>query len=220
MSTRPRTPILARLYQHYLLDQDKTTFLHKVTDRYSIATLERLAATGSRTARRAAVLALGHLAEYASNPIVGRALVDPDRGVRMLADCAIRLLWCRWGNLIQRRHLKTVMRMNGAGKHDEAVRHSSELIAAAPKFAEGWNQRAMAYFGLGRFREAIQDCRQALKLNAYHFGAAAGMGQCYLKLNNHRAALASFQRALSLNPSLEGVRAQVAYLERALKRQQ
>lgn len=219
MSTRPRTPIVTRLYQLYLLDQDKTTFLHKVTERYSIATLERLATSGNRASRRAAVLALGHLAEYPSNQIVGRALVDPDRGVRMLADCAIRLLWCRWGNLTQRRLLKSVMRMNGAGKHEEAVSRSSELLAAAPKFAECWNQRAIAHFGLGRFAEAIRDCRHALKLNKYHFGAAAGMGQCYMKLNDHQAALEAFRRALALNPSLEGVRSQVTYLERALKRQ-
>ena len=219
MNTRPRTPILNRLYQLYLVDQDKATFIHKVARRYSVATLERLAASGGRMTRRAAVLAIGHLGEYPSNTAMGRALLDSDRGVRVLADTAIRLLWCRWGNLDQRRRLKLIIRMNGAGKHEEAIQRSSQLLANAPLFAEGWNQRAVAYFGLGRYAESIRDCRQTLKLNAYHFGAAAGLGQCYMQLNEREAALRCFQRALNLNPGLEGVRAHVVYLERALKRQ-
>jgi cytochrome c-type biogenesis protein CcmH/NrfG len=43
------------------------------------------------------------------------------------------------------------------------------------------------------------------------------MGQCYLQLGDFDAALESFRRALKLNPNLEGVRASVAYLERAKK---
>jgi cytochrome c-type biogenesis protein CcmH/NrfG len=44
------------------------------------------------------------------------------------------------------------------------------------------------------------------------------MGQCYLQLGDRAAALEAFRRALKLNPNLEGVRATVTYLERALKK--
>jgi len=80
-----------------------------------------------------------------------------------------------------------------------------------------WNQRAIACFELDLFEDAANDCQQTLELNAYHFAAAAGMAHCYLELNDAFAALECFRRALRINPDLEGIRAQVAYLQRTLE---
>jgi hypothetical protein len=46
------------------------------------------------------------------------------------------------------------------------------------------------------------------------FGAAAGMGQCYLKMGGQVMALEAFRRALRINPNLDGVfpPANAAYL--------
>ena len=43
------------------------------------------------------------------------------------------------------------------------------------------------------------------------------MAHCYLELGDGFAALECFRRALKLNPDMEGVRAQVQYLERSLE---
>jgi tetratricopeptide (TPR) repeat protein len=105
-----------------------------------------------------------------------------------------------------------------ANRHyDTALRQSDELLAEAPWYAEAWNQRAIAHYQLEQFEESIGDCHQALELNPYHFGAAAGMGQCYVHMGDYTAALECFRRALKLNPNLEGIRASVNYLERTLK---
>jgi hypothetical protein len=66
--------------------------------------------------------------------------------------------------------------------------------------------------------ESIADCRRTLDLNPFHFGAAAGLGQCQLQIGDHAAALASFRHALRINPSMEGVRANVTYLQKLLKK--
>ena len=55
----------------------------------------------------------------------------------------------------------------------------------------------------GEFARAVEDCEAVLRLNPYHFGAAAGMGQSLLKMNRPRAALRAFRRALDLNPNLD-----------------
>jgi len=212
----PRTPYLESLYQWYLDDTDAATFISRVSAAYGVGTLERLAVCGGRSARRAAVLALGSLADYESNAVLGRALNDEDRGVRVLAENGLRSLWCRAGNDSQRRRLRRVVRANSARRYHEAMVRATELIAEAPWFAEAWNQRAIAYFGSGRYAESTEDCKQALEVNPYHFGAAAGMGQCYLQLGRPRLALESFRRALKLNPDLEGVRANVVALERSM----
>ncbi len=220
MSKRLRTPLLHELYHQYLVDQNSETFRSGVARRYTVGTLERLSSDGDRMARRAAIMALGVLGNYASNAALGRALQDTDRGVRILADNAIRLLWCRAGTPKQRKRLDAAVELNGARRFQEAIDEATRLITEAPSLAEAWNQRALALFSLGRFAESIRDCIQALEINPYHFGAATGMAQCYLQTSNRTKALESFRRAHKLNPSLEGVRAHVLYLQRTLKSQE
>ena len=207
------------MYHGYLVDQDMAAFLQRVVARYEPGTLERLVQAGPRLTRRAAALALGSLGDFRSNATLGIALRDEDRGVRMLAENGLRNLWCRDGSESQQQQLQVVLRLNGQQACDEAVVRASALLAEAPGLAEGWNQRAIAYFQLRRYIESIHDCRQAVELNPFHFGAVAGMGQCYLALGNQMWALESFRRALELNPNLEGIRGQVTTLERRLKKQ-
>lgn len=218
MSDDSRTPLLEQAYHAYLVEQDSAAFIRQVCRRYTIGTLERLAAHGRRESRRAAVLALGFVAPYSSNPVLGRALNDPDRGVRIAAENGIRSLWCRDGNEEHRHRLGMVIRLNAAKQYADAIEHATELVEDSPAFAEAWNQRAIAFFASRKFDRAIKDCCQVLEINPYHFGAAAGMAQCYAQLRDFEAALDCFRRALRLNPNLEGVRANIAHLERALNR--
>ncbi len=220
MTNHTRGPLLHQIYKAYLVDQDTALFSDKVRRRYSIGTLERLAACGDRMARRAAVLAITQLGDYSSNAVLGRALHDLDRGVRMLAENGIRSLWCRVGDPNQRCSLQEVVELNSARRFDSAVRRATKLIARAPWLAEVWNQRALALFSQRKYADSIRDCHQALEINPYHFGAATGMAQCHMQMGNRSAALECFCRALDLNPNLEGVRAHVHYLQRTLKRQE
>jgi tetratricopeptide (TPR) repeat protein len=215
---QPRTALLTELYRQFLSGQPTAEFVQQINQRYSVATLERLAVSGHRETRRAAILSLGLVGDYQSNAVVGRALVDVDRGVRNIAENSITTLWRRAGNEVQRQRLGLLVRLNSAQQFHDCIRRASELIADAPHIAEAWNQRAIAHYSLGQYRDSIRDCHQTLEINPYHYGAASGMGQCYLQLGNNEAALESFRRALKLNPNLEGVRASVTYLERAQKK--
>ena len=210
-------PLLVEYYEHYLIDQNIDTFLRAVTCRYMNSTLERILSCGDRMARRSAVLALGRLADYQSNRVLGGALVDSDRGVRTLAETAIRNLWMRIGTLTQRHQLSVIVEYIDEKEYEQAARHADQLIQDAPWIAEAWCQRGKAYFHLGSYGATLRDCQQALEINAYHFTAASLMGQAYLLQNDPVAALDSFRRALRLNPSMEEVRAQVIHLQRSLK---
>src|SRR5947209_2766269 len=162
-------------------------------------------------------MAVGFLGDYSHNAILGRALIDRDRGVRLLADSGIRQLWRRDGSRGQQEQLNRICRLNQNDKYAEAAREATTLIDEAPSFAEASNQRAVAQFALERFEDAASDCHQTLELNPYHFGAAVGMAHCYLHLDEPFAALENFRRALALNPDLEDVRGHVRLLERTLK---
>jgi len=214
---KPRRPLLERLYHRYLETEDTAGFVRAVGERYLTCTLARLAAGGSHVSRRAAVLAITFLGDFSHNAVLGRALKDRDRGVRLLADQGIRQLWRRDGSPQQRQKLTRLCRLNQNDQYDAALAAANELIAEAPWLAEAWNQRAIAHFARRRFCEAADDCHQTLELNAYHFGAAVGLAHAYLHLDEPLAALESFRRALALHPDLEDVRGQIARLERTLE---
>lgn len=217
MSGEPRLPHLAICYQAYLDDHDSAGFISKVSQSYTQGTLLRLSEHESPQVRRSAVLALGFLGQYEVNPAMGRALLDEDRTVRMLAENGIRNVWTRSGSQEHRRQLEVVIRLNSAHHHKKAIERATELVEKASWLAEAWNQRAVAHFALGHYTESIRDCHQALEINPYHFAAASEMGHAYLETSNPVSALESFRRALRLNPGLENVRVQVARLARMIE---
>jgi tetratricopeptide (TPR) repeat protein len=212
-----RYSLLDRLYVRFLDDENSAAFIAGVSLHYTVATLERLAQCGSHLTRRGAVLALGFVAGMEANAVLGGALHDADHGVRVLAENAIREVWMRDGTEAQRQELGIVIRLNNCQRFSEAVERATALIETAPRFSEAWNQRAIAWFQLRDFEEAANDCHQALELNAYHFGAAVGLAHCYLELGEGLAALEGFRRVVRINPSLEAVRGQIEFLQRALE---
>lgn len=217
MSASRREPLLLTLYEEFLESEDTAEFVRRTSQSYNPGSLERLVGHAYRKVRRAAVFALGFLADYDANHVLGGALHDKDRTVRLLAENAIRNVWTRAGNDDQRRRLSTIVRLNSAKQYEEAQRRATHLTKKTPWLAEAWNQRARARFALARYPEAIRDCHQALELNPYHFVAAARMAQAYLQLGNQVSALESFRRALRLNPNLEDVRAHVERLARLIE---
>ena len=90
------------------------------------------------------------------------------------------------------------------------------LIRESGEYAEAYNQRAVLYYRMGNFQKAIVDLQQVLKLNPHHFGAAAGMGQCYVRLRKPRAALRAFKSAYRINPNLDDVKEAIQSLEEVL----
>lgn len=176
-------------------------FRAAVRDHYTEGTLQRiLAASGEAKARRGAALALGLTGTAAAAPAVAAALHDADSMVRRFAADALWELWHRAGTDEQNARLQAAAREPDPAK---ARAELDDLIRDAPAFAEAHNQRAIWFFRRGEFARAVEDCETVLRLNPHHFGAAAGMGQCLLKLNRPRAALRAFRQALDINPDLD-----------------
>src|SRR5262249_31173888 len=152
-------------------------------------TLQRLLNSTDARTRRAAVLALGFVGTIDSNPAVAAMLHDDDPLARRFAVDALWELWFRGGTVEQNQRLR-----HAADDPDPAKARADldKLIGAAPEYAEAYNQRAIWFFKRGEFARAVDDCNIVLRLNPHHFGAAAGLGQCYLKLGKTRAALRAF----------------------------
>jgi tetratricopeptide (TPR) repeat protein len=188
-------------------------FQEQIKVRYTEATLQRLLDCPAAEGRRAAALALGLLGSMSSNAALAALLHDEDRVVRRLAADALWSLWFRADTDANNRELQRLLRLPDTMK---ALAGLDALIKKAPQFAEAYNQRAILYFRLEEFQHSIADCEMVLKLNPFHFGALAGMAQCYMKLKKPRAALKTFRSAFQLNPGLDGVEETIHFLENAL----
>jgi tetratricopeptide (TPR) repeat protein len=188
-------------------------FCKRVQERYTEGTLLRLLQASDVASRRAAVYALGLLGSPAVNESLAGCLHDPDEEVARLATDALWSLWFRGDDAAHSDALHRLVRQDDMEK---LLAGLTDLLERAPRFAEVYNQRAIAHFRLRQFERSAADCESVLKLNPHHFGAQAGLGQCCLQLRRHRAALRAFRVALRINPRLEGVAEAVRVLENRL----
>jgi tetratricopeptide (TPR) repeat protein len=166
--------------------------------------------------RERGVVGLARNGRIADAPALVALLRDPDESVRTAAEQALWIVWSRSGNpQVDKLFAQGLEEMNG-GRFDDGIATFSRVIELAPEFAEGWNKRATLYFITGEYRKSLADCDQVMKRNPAHFGALAGYGQIYLRLDDPEKALEYFKRALAVNPNMESVEAAVQVLERAL----
>lgn len=188
------------------------SFRSSVRERYTEGTLQRLLHSTDVRTRRAAVLALGLVGTIESNAAVAAMLRDDDTMVQRFASDSLWELWFRGGTVDQNWALQQAVRQRDAAAARVTL---DELIRQVPEFAEAYNQRAIWYFKQGHYARAVVDCETVMRLNPFHFGAAAGMGQCLLKLKKPRAALRAFRQALELNPTLDHLTDTIRTLEEA-----
>ena len=189
------------------------SFRDAVKAKYTEGTLQRLLTSPVLQMRRAAALALGLLGTMKSNATLTQGLRDDDTLVRKFSTDSLWEIWFRGGTPDQNQRLQQALQLADLPQTLAAL---TDLVTDAPNFAEAINQRAIVYYRRGEYSRSVHDCQDVLRLNPHHFAAAAGMGQCYLRLNKPRAALRAFQQAMAMNPSIENVRDTIRGLEAAL----
>lgn len=83
-----------------------------------------------------------------------------------------------------------------------ALRDLDALVAYCPEFAEGYNQRAYAYFLARRYAPALEDLDRAIDLSPRHVAAIAGKALTLLGMGRKAEARIALNKALALNPWL------------------
>ncbi|MEL6677582.1 MAG: tetratricopeptide repeat protein [Pseudomonadota bacterium] len=134
-------------------------------------------------------------------------LADPEAENPQMLEARVIRLWSQSGSASADFLLQRGRAAMSAGEYDKAVEHLTALTDHAPDFAEGWNARATAFFHLEEYGLSIQDVARTLTLNPRHFGALAGLGFIYERLNQPAQAHAAFEAAARINPHSEGVTA-------------
>uniref|UniRef100_A0A7S1T031 Tetratricopeptide repeat protein n=1 Tax=Tetraselmis chuii TaxID=63592 RepID=A0A7S1T031_9CHLO len=124
-------------------------------------------------------------------------------------DAAADAMWAvflRSSNARVNALMQTGVQLMQSGDLRGALRVFTEITAAEPTFAEGYNKRATVLYMMARLEESVADCEVVVGLQPLHFGALSGMGLCLYKLGDLPAALAAFDRTLAVHPGLTEIR--------------
>ncbi len=130
---------------------------------------------------------------------------------------SIWAIWVRYDDAAINKRMSVGIKAMNSGALKISLLAFSEITQMAPAFAEGWNKRATAYFLLGQYEASVRDIQQTLLLEPRHFGALSGMGLIYAAIGKDEAALKVWQKALSINPQMPGIKARVEELLQKLK---
>jgi tetratricopeptide (TPR) repeat protein len=174
---------------------------------------------GTAAEKLKALELLAKLADMRVMPALVQALRDDDGRVRVAAQNVMWTIWLRSGNDQIDTLMAEGIRLMEAEQYPEAVEVFDQIIARAPKFAEGYNKRATVYYLMLEFEKSIADIHQTLELNPVHFGALSGMGLCYLGLVEPRQALEWFERAVAVNPNMDTIQSYIQQIREFLRNQ-
>jgi Flp pilus assembly protein TadD len=163
-----------------------------------------------RTAILLSCLALPALAECPDAPDHTAALADLSAQARAAGTEAegraisdqMWELWLDAPDAQARTVLDRGMRMRESYDFLGAVVEFTRLIEYCPDYAEGYNQRAFAYFLRQEFEAARADLDRAVALSPAHVGALSGRALTLMQLGETDAARRDLQAALALNPWL------------------
>ena len=154
--------------------------------------------------RLAGVQRLADIGRFDDGPRLLNALRDVEEPVREAAEAALWQIWSRSGDAAIDKLYARGMAHLQAQELEQALATFDAIVRRKPAFAEGWNKRATLRFLLGQHAESLLDCDEVLLRNRHHFGALSGAGQIHLLLGRPQRALEFFQRALDVNPNLQG----------------
>lgn len=95
------------------------------------------------------------------------------------------------------------MERRKAYDYEAAEKHFDEVVALAPDYSEGYNQRAFVRFLRENFDQSLTDLEKTLELEPKHFGALSGMYHLLRLKNRVPAAMRSLQLAVAIHPWIQ-----------------
>lgn len=196
---------------------DEESLKELLTSKYSENDLMNYLQSDDPLVGRAAATALGLIGSLNVVPALVENLKNDDLRACLNTEIALWNVWSRSGNESVDKMLKAGKRALKNENFSEAVEQFTAVIQAAPNFAEGYNQRAIAYFMLEEWKNSLADCKQTIKLNPNHFGAFAGMGHVYLRLGDIGKAITAYKQALVINPNLVSIADALMQIRRAFQ---
>ena len=141
----------------------------------------------------------------------------PDSATALPIEAAIWRIWLDGGDSGLNDLMAQGVEAMSAQRFRDAAGRFTDLILAAPAFAEAWNKRATVYYLMDRYEDSVRDIERTLALEPRHFGAISGMGLIFLERGDEEGALDAFEKVLEIHPQARGARFHVERLRERLR---
>jgi tetratricopeptide (TPR) repeat protein len=206
----------ARSYAPLLADGVDAHTLDEVQRSYTPDGLVTFLAWPDEPVVRAALRCLAVFGRSEHCRYVATLLHHTSDRVAALAENALWSIWMRAGSPWGVQLLKHAIDTLASERVNTALELLAGLTLAEPAYAEAHHQRGLALSALEQFEPAAEAFRQSLRLNPYHFAAAAGAGLAMFEVGHLRRARDYYRLALKIHPRLANVQEMLVGLEAAL----
>lgn len=156
----------------------------------------------------AGVVAILAMAALAQQPDGRDRLFDalknaPTEAAGRMAENAIWEYWMAAGPTEGiRLDVAEAMRARDGYDFDAALEILNGVVADAPDYAEGWNQRAFVHFLKGSLDESLEDIDRALELEPKHFAALSGKAIVLMQQGRVELSQKALRQAVAIHPWL------------------
>ena len=99
------------------------------------------------------------------------------------------------------------------GVFETSEQMMNELLGSYPEYTEALNQRAMLYYNMKRYDDALVDVEAVLAEEPRHFGALSGLAAIYQAKGDVGKAAAALRDAIAVNPHLQTAKDVLQQLE-------
>ncbi len=216
------SPVDSENFMHVvlpLLEQGEAHALAEAVKlRWTSGQLCQLLHYGSLDVRKVVCLTLGLVGCRKCTDCLAHVLRDEDTQLSQMAEHALWSIWFRSGNAKALPFFKRGLNALNQNDLPQSLDHFHRAIQVDPNFAEALNQCAIAHYLLEEYAKALEDCLSAVELVPIHFGALAGMGHCYAQMEDLPSAARCYQRALQINPRMDGIAQVLVKIETRLKK--
>ena len=125
----------------------------------------------------------------------------------------VRRAWSLSGSATADYLLRRGRKAMELGEPEAAVEHFTAVVDHAPEFAQGWTERARAYYALNLYGPAVGDLEQALALNPRHFEAIMGLAVILDSMARAEDAYEAYLQVEAIHPHQPGLTEALTRLE-------
>lgn len=138
--------------------------------------------------------------EKALEDLFARLRQAPDADSAKAVAQAIQKIWLQSGSDTVDLLMNRAREMMQEENLDLALDILDSVVAIAPAYPEGWNQRAQVFFQKEDYRRSLGDLRHVLALEPRHFKAINGLSVIMRELGQKEAALEAVRKLLEVHP--------------------
>lgn len=126
-----------------------------------------------------------------------------EREGRMAEDAVWRMWMAEAPTPAIAEAISEAMRRRESYDWDGALTILDKVVAEAPDYAEGWNQRAFIRFLKSDFDGSLEDIDRTLALEPLHFAALSGQALILMQMGRMDAGQTALRRAVEIHPWLK-----------------